>query len=201
MLSILSPLGVVRVSFLVDVIIAFEVAACTIPPPICRLVPLLAAELKRLQDFDIDNDGCLGRREFMRVLNLALACETGEDADPSPDYTVGGVLSEQEAAELMSRLDRDRVGKVCWEEFVEYFEGVQRAEGGGSGGGGGPREAWYQQEGEVAEKLLQHMELQGGSTARRAWVSSLRRRFRTADVHESGELERSVLGPCAYSTA
>lgn len=129
----------------------------------------------------------------MRALNLALACETGSDDDPSHEYTVGGVLSEQEAAELMSRLDRDRDGRVCWEDFVEYFESVQRAGGGVSGGGSGPREAWFQQEGELAEKLLQHMELQGGSTARRAWVSTLRRRFLTADFHETGELDRSVL--------
>lgn len=150
-----------------------------------------------MQDFDIGNDGFLGKREFMRALNLALAFETGDDSDPSPDYTVGGVLSDKEAAEIMSYLDRDRDGRVFWEDFVEYFEGVQRcAGGGGSGDGGGPREAWFQQEGELAAKLLQHMELQGGSTARRSWVSNLRRRFQTADVHETGELDRSVMTMC-----
>lgn len=147
-----------------------------------------------MQEFDIDDDGSLGKREFMRALNLALAFETGSDSDPSPDYTVGGVLSDRDAAEMMSCLDRDRDGRVFWQDFVEYFEGVQS----GAGGGGGPREAWFQQEGEIAEKLLHHMELQGGSTARRSWVSSLRRRFQTADVHESGELDRSVLVMCVH---
>ncbi|CAN0219229.1 unnamed protein product, partial [Hapterophycus canaliculatus] len=55
------------------------------PAPAKRLRAVLAAGeggggLKRLRqrfkDFDIDGDGCLGRREFMRALNLALACET-----------------------------------------------------------------------------------------------------------------------------
>lgn len=125
----------------------------------------------------------------MRALNLALACETGENSDPSPDFTVGGLMSEQEATELMGRLDRDRDGRVCWEAFVEYFAGVDGAAGGYGGGGGSP-ETWFQQEGEIAEKLLQHMEVQGGLTARRAWVNSLRRRFQTADAHGVGALER-----------
>lgn len=141
----------------------------------------------RFRDFDIDGDGCLGRREFMRALNLALACETGNDSDPSPDFTVGGLMSKQEATELMGRLDRDRDGRVYWEAFVEYFAGV-----GGSGGvgGGGPPETWFQREEEIAEKLLQHMEVQGGLAARRSWVNSLRRRFQTADAHGIGALDR-----------
>lgn len=126
----------------------------------------------------------------MRALNLALACETGENSDPSPDFTVGGLMSEQEATELMGRLDRDRDGRVYWEAFVEYFAEVE-GETGGYGGGGSP-ETWYQREGEIAEKLLQHMEIQGGLTARRLWVNSLRRRFQTADVHSIGALERLV---------
>ena len=127
----------------------------------------------------------------MRALNLALACETGEDSDPSPDlFAVGGLLSEQEATELMGRLDRDRDGRVCWEEFFEFFAGVEAGEGGR--GGADPPEAWFQREGEIAERLLEHMELQGGSTARRAWVNSLRRRFQAADVHGLGALDRCV---------
>lgn len=141
----------------------------------------------RFRDFDIDGDGCLGRRVFMRALNLALACETGDDSDPSPDFTVGGLMSEPEASELMRRLDRDRDGRVCWEAFVEYFAGI---EGGDGVGGGAPPDTWFQQEGDIAEKLLQHMEVQGGLTARRAWVNSLRRRFQTADAHGIGALER-----------
>ena len=124
----------------------------------------------------------------MRALNLALACETGENSDPSPDFTVGGLMSEQEATELMGCLDRDRDGRVCWESFVEYFAGVEAAPGGHRGRGF--PETWFQREGEIAEKLLQHMEAQGGLTARRAWVNSLRRRFQTADTHDIGALER-----------
>lgn len=145
------------------------------------------SKMFRFRDFDIDGDGCLGRREFMRALNLALACETGVDSDPSPDFTVGGLMSEQEATELMGRLDRDRDGRVCWEAFVEYFADVGGP--GGVGGSGSP-ETWFQREGEIAEKLLHHMEVQGGLTARRAWVNSLRRRFQTADTHGLGALER-----------
>lgn len=128
----------------------------------------------------------------MRALNLALAWETGEDSDPSPDFTVAGLMSEQEATDLMSRLDRDRDGRVSWEAFVEYFAGVEGTTGssGGVGGGDGSPETWFQREGEIAEKLLQHVEIQGGSTARRAWVNSLRRRFQTADVHGIGALDR-----------
>lgn len=152
----------------------------------------LSAAGGRFRDFDIDGDGCLGRREFLRALNLALARETGDDGDPSPDFVVvGGLLSEQEAAELMGRLDRDRDGRVCWETFFEFFAGAEAGGAGCSGGGGAPpQEAWFQREGEIAEKLLEHMELQGGSTARRAWVNSLRRRFQTADVHGLGALDR-----------
>lgn len=126
----------------------------------------------------------------MRALNLALACETGVDSDPSPDFTVGGLMSEQEATELMGRLDRDLDGRVCWEAFVEYFDDASGVTEGYGGGGSGTSETWFQREGEIAEKLLQHMEVQGGVTARRAWVNSLRRRFQTADAHGIGELER-----------
>ncbi|CAM9306993.1 unnamed protein product [Ectocarpus fasciculatus] len=150
---------------------------------------------QRFQDFDIDGDGCLGRREFMRALNLALACETGDDSDPSPYFTVGGVLSEQEALELMGRLDRDRDGRVSWEGFVEYFADAVHGEEGGGRGGGHP-ESWFQLEVDIAEKLLQQMEAQGGSTARRAWVNSLRRRFQTADIHETGTLPRDEFSRC-----
>lgn len=124
----------------------------------------------------------------MRALNLALACETGENSDPSPDFTVGGVMSEQEATELMGRLDRDRDGRVCWEAFVEYFAGVE----GSTVGYGGAPETWFQREGDIAEKLLHHMEIQGGLMARRVWVNNLRRRFQTADTHGIGGLERYV---------
>lgn len=62
----------------------------------------------------MDGSGTLGRREFMRALNLALAEETGDESNPSPDQTVGGVLSREEAVELMGRLDRDRDGRACW---------------------------------------------------------------------------------------
>lgn len=127
----------------------------------------------------------------MRALHLALACETGDDSDPSPYFTVGGVLSEQEASELMGRLDRDRDGRVSWEGFVEYFADAVHGEEGGGRGGGHP-ESWFQLEVDIAEKLLQHMEAQGGSTARRAWVNSLRRRFQTADISETGTLDRYV---------
>lgn len=131
----------------------------------------------------------------MRALNLALACETGDDSDPSPYFTVGGVLSEQEASELMGRLDRDRNGRVSWEGFVEYFSDAVHGEEGGGRGGWNP-EPWFQLEVDIAEKLLQQMEAQGGSTARRAWVNSLRRRFQTADIHETGTLIRY----CTYNT-
>eukprot|EP00903_Cladosiphon_okamuranus_P019202 g17658.t2 len=147
---------------------------------------------QRFRDFDIDGDGCLGRREFVRALNLALACETGESSDPSPDFTVGGVMSEQEATELMVRLDRDRDGRVCWEAFVEYFAGVE----GATGGHGRAPETWFQREGDIAEKLIQHMEVQGGLVARRAWVNTLRRRFQTADSHGIGALEREDFVRC-----
>ncbi|CBJ27722.1 hypothetical protein Esi_0083_0058 [Ectocarpus siliculosus] len=153
---------------------------------------------QRFRDFDIDGDGCLGRREFMRALNLALACETGDDSDPSPYFTVGGVLSEQEAAELMDRLDRDRDGRVSWEGFVKYFADAVHGEEGGGRGGGHP-ESWFQLEVDIAEKLLQQMEAQGGSTARRAWVNSLRRRFQTADIHETGTLNRDEFFRCLRS--
>lgn len=55
----------------------------------------------------------------MRALNLALAEETGGETIPSPDQIVGGVLSAEEAVELMGRLDRDRDGKVCWKVRTE----------------------------------------------------------------------------------
>lgn len=55
----------------------------------------------------------------MRALNLALAEETGDETIPSPDQIVGGVLSAEEAVELMGRLDRDRDGKVCWKVRTE----------------------------------------------------------------------------------
>eukprot|EP00752_Nemacystus_decipiens_P018631 g16705.t1 len=177
------------------------------PAPAKRLKVALAAGAEgggwlerlrqRFRDFDIDGNGCLGRREFMRALNLALACETGENSDPSPDFTVGGLLSEQEATELMGRLDRDRDGRVCWEAFVEYFADAEGTTG--SCVGGGPPETWFQREGEIAEKLLQHMEVQGGLTARRAWVNSLRRRFQTADPHRIGALEREEFARCLRS--
>ncbi|CAM9921910.1 unnamed protein product [Ectocarpus sp. 4 AP-2014] len=153
---------------------------------------------QRFRDFDIDGDGCLGRREFVRALNLALACETGDDSDPSPYFTVGGVLSEQEASELMGRLDRDRDGRVSWEGFVEYFADAVHGEEGGGCGGGHP-ESWFQLEVDIAEKLLQQMEAQGGCTARRAWVNSLRRRFQTADIRETGTLNRDEFFRCLRS--
>ncbi|CAM9489813.1 unnamed protein product, partial [Ectocarpus sp. 12 AP-2014] len=43
------------------------------------------------------------------------------------------------------------------------------------------------------------MEAQGGCTARRAWVNSLRRRFETADIHETGTLNRDELFRCLRS--
>lgn len=55
----------------------------------------------------------------MRALNLVLAEETGDESNPSPGHTVGGVLSQEEAVELMGRLDRDRDGGVCWKVFSE----------------------------------------------------------------------------------
>ncbi|CAM9929170.1 unnamed protein product, partial [Ectocarpus sp. 13 AM-2016] len=153
---------------------------------------------QRFRDFDIDGEGCLGRREFVRALNLALGCETGDDSDPSPFFTVGGVLSEQEASELMGRLDRDRDGRVSWEGFVEYFADAVHGEEGGGLGGGHP-ESWFQLEVDIAEKLLQQMEAQGGCSARRAWVNSLRRRFQTADIHETGTLDRDEFFRCLRS--
>lgn len=69
----------------------------------------------RFQDFDIDDGGSLGRKEFMRALNLALAGEVGGDGKSSSDFTVGDVASKEEAATLMDRLDTNRDGRVCWE--------------------------------------------------------------------------------------
>lgn len=69
----------------------------------------------RFNDFDIDGLGCLGRREFMRVLNLSLADETGDGSNPSPGFSVGGVFSKQDAEDLMVRLDRNHDGNVSWE--------------------------------------------------------------------------------------
>lgn len=174
-------------------------------PPVPLTARLrLSPSAFRFEDFDIDDDGFLGKREFLRALNLALACETGDDPDnacPSPpgdgsDAVVGGLLSDQEASELMHRLDRHRDGRVCWEAFMECFECADGLTGANSGGGGvgGPNEAWFQREGDIAEKLLQQVELQGGSTERRAWVNSLGRRFRTADGHHTGALDRSACG-------
>lgn len=80
---------------------------------------------------------------------------------------------------------------------MEYFDGTDRltrTSGGGGGEGGGPVEAWFQREGDIAGKLLQHVEVQGGSTERRVWVNNLGRRFRTADVDHTGVLDRSVDG-------
>ncbi|CAM9599986.1 unnamed protein product [Scytosiphon promiscuus] len=168
------------------------------PAPAKRLRAVLTARegggggVKRLrqrfEDFDLDGDGCLGKREFMRALNLALACETGEATEspcPSPGdgggstSVVGGLLSDQEASDLMDRLDRHRDGRVCWEAFADS-----------------PAETWFQREGDIAEKLLQHVELQGGATERRAWVNSLSRRLRTADVHHTGALDRDEFCRC-----
>lgn len=50
----------------------------------------------------------------MRALNLALADESGAPSDPSPECTVRGVLSLEDATELMGRLDSTRDGKACW---------------------------------------------------------------------------------------
>ncbi|CAN0348788.1 unnamed protein product, partial [Ectocarpus sp. 12 AP-2014] len=43
------------------------------------------------------------------------------------------------------------------------------------------------------------MEAQGGCTARKAWVNSLRRRFQTADSHETGTLNRDEFFGCLRS--
>lgn len=51
----------------------------------------------------------------MRALNLALGGETGANTDPSPEFAVGGIMSEEEGADLMARLDSNRDGRVCWE--------------------------------------------------------------------------------------
>lgn len=73
----------------------------------------------RFQDFDIDGGGSLGRKEFIRALNLALTGEVGGDGKSSSGLTVGDIISEEEAVTLMDRLDTNRNGRVCWE--VRYM--------------------------------------------------------------------------------
>lgn len=77
--------------------------------------------LLRFEDFDIDGDGNLGRKEFRRALNLALAGEIGGDSKSSSGFTVSDIISEDEAVALMSRLDKNRNGGVCWEVRCRFI--------------------------------------------------------------------------------
>lgn len=74
----------------------------------------------RFLDFDFDNDGTLSKREFLRALDLALE-ETGDGRHSSPGFTVGGVLTEDEATALTERLTTGGKSKIRWEVRAETF--------------------------------------------------------------------------------
>jgi Ca2+-binding EF-hand superfamily protein len=145
----------------------------------------LATLRQRFDDFDLDSSGSLGRREFLRVLQLA-----------------GMELSEPEASALLQHLDRDSDGAVSWEEFIEFFASDTTASaatvGDGSNQSAG-REPFFALECELADRLLKHMEAQGGAAARRGWLGSLRRAFALADADASGGLDRRELRRCLAS--
>ena len=68
----------------------------------------------RFEDFDIDDKGCLGRREFTKLLGLSLTGESRGVERQLPDFPLGGLVSKAEAEELMDRLDRRHDGTVYW---------------------------------------------------------------------------------------
>jgi Ca2+-binding EF-hand superfamily protein len=145
----------------------------------------LATLRQRFDDFDLDSSGSLGRREFLRVLQLA-----------------GLELSEPEASALLQHLDRDSDGAVSWEEFIEFFAGdstVSATTIDSTGNQSAGREPFFALECELADRLLKHMEAQGGAAARRGWLGSLRRAFALADADASGALDRRELRRCLSS--
>jgi Ca2+-binding EF-hand superfamily protein len=145
----------------------------------------LATLRQRFDDFDLDSSGSLGRREFLRVLQLA-----------------GMELSEPEANALLQHLDRDSDGAVSWEEFIEFFASDTAASAATVGDGNNQsagREPFFALECELADRLLKHMEAQGGAAARRGWLGSLRRAFALADADASGGLDRRELRRCLSS--
>lgn len=73
----------------------------------------------RFLDFDLDNDGTVGRREFMRALNLALQESGDEPMMPYHGFNVDDFISKEEAMSLMVHLDTSGNGRISWE--VKYF--------------------------------------------------------------------------------
>lgn len=75
----------------------------------------------RFRDFDVDNEGYLGRREFIRALTLSLSstCTNGEQ--PNLGFPLGGLISEAEAEQLMDILDHRHEGRVFWKVRVDVF--------------------------------------------------------------------------------
>lgn len=74
----------------------------------------------RFQEFDLDSDGTLGRREFLRALNLAL--EEDEDGNREPlGFPEDSFMTEEEAVSLVGSLDTNRDGRVCWEASIQYY--------------------------------------------------------------------------------
>lgn len=75
----------------------------------------------RFRDFDIDNEGYLGRRAFIRALTLSLSSTSMSGEQPNLGFPLGGLISEAEAEQLMDTLDHRRDGRVFWEVRVDVF--------------------------------------------------------------------------------
>lgn len=69
----------------------------------------------RFLDFDLDNDGTVGKREFMRALNLALQESGDEPVMSYRGFNVDGILTKKDAISLMDHLDTSGNGKISWE--------------------------------------------------------------------------------------
>jgi Ca2+-binding EF-hand superfamily protein len=133
---------------------------------------------RRFEEFDMDDNGQLGRREFMRVLSLS-----------------GIDLSDAESKALMAHLDSNHDGSVSWQEFIEFFssDGELRL-----GDDNAPivKEPWYAIATDVAERLLDVMRSKGSAVSQRAWLGTLRRALDEADADGSGSLSKGELSKC-----
>ncbi|CAM9203777.1 unnamed protein product, partial [Choristocarpus tenellus] len=131
---------------------------------------------QRFYDFDLNGEGKLGPREFLRALKLALAeLDSGSI-----------VITEEEGVALLDHLVNNKEKNVSWEEFFDFFaewdkEGTSKAR----------EDVWYGVDNELAQKLLHQMEIHGGNDARRTWFNSTKHRLQSIDAGNTGVIDRS----------
>lgn len=68
----------------------------------------------RFRELDKDHDGAVERRDFIEALSLALKGDGGR-GEISPGFTLGALVTEDEANGMVDCLEKGKDGRVSWE--------------------------------------------------------------------------------------